>query len=160
MRYTLRKQSIVRSVCTDSTLWVSTCYRAKETVGRMVRVCETGERFISFSVWTAFVVEMKLLVPSSTSWLDLMFWYHATLSTSLNIMPCMGTMRQPIVEGLNITFPHLRCDEVSVDTVDSLGENQVTPLVKSKLLMCTNTGSPLQEPALVFAPFVLRACVD
>eukprot|EP00913_Durusdinium_trenchii_P022408 g21048.t1 len=27
--------------------------------------------------------------------------------------------------GLNITFPHLRCDEVSVDTVDSKGENQV-----------------------------------
>eukprot|EP00933_Yihiella_yeosuensis_P043029 TRINITY_DN37738_c0_g1_i1.p1 TRINITY_DN37738_c0_g1~~TRINITY_DN37738_c0_g1_i1.p1 ORF type:complete len:370 (+),score=48.43 TRINITY_DN37738_c0_g1_i1:81-1190(+) len=26
--------------------------------------------------------------------------------------------------GLNITFPHLRCDEVSVDTVDSSGENQ------------------------------------
>jgi len=26
---------------------------------------------------------------------------------------------------MNITFPHLRCDEVSVDTVDSMGENQV-----------------------------------
>merc|ERR1711972_672571 len=25
----------------------------------------------------------------------------------------------------NITFPHLRCDEISVDTVDSMGENQV-----------------------------------
>ncbi|CAD7927380.1 unnamed protein product [Amoebophrya sp. A120] len=27
--------------------------------------------------------------------------------------------------GLNITFPDLRCDEVSVDTVDSSGENQI-----------------------------------
>lgn len=27
--------------------------------------------------------------------------------------------------GLNITFPNLRCDEVSVDTVDSSGENQI-----------------------------------
>jgi len=26
---------------------------------------------------------------------------------------------------LNVTFPHLRCDEVSVDTVDSAGDNQV-----------------------------------
>ena len=24
-----------------------------------------------------------------------------------------------------MTFPHLRCDEVSVDTVDSAGENQI-----------------------------------
>mmetsp|Transcript_25306 Transcript_25306/g.58775 ORF Transcript_25306/g.58775 Transcript_25306/m.58775 type:complete len:371 (+) Transcript_25306:87-1199(+) len=35
------------------------------------------------------------------------------------------TLNQKLPIGLNITFPHLRCDEVSVDTVDSLGENQV-----------------------------------
>mmetsp|Transcript_20234 Transcript_20234/g.60963 ORF Transcript_20234/g.60963 Transcript_20234/m.60963 type:complete len:366 (-) Transcript_20234:56-1153(-) len=35
------------------------------------------------------------------------------------------TLNQKLPIGLNITFPHLRCDEVSVDTVDSMGENQV-----------------------------------
>jgi len=35
------------------------------------------------------------------------------------------TLDQKLPIGLNITFPHLRCDEVSVDTVDSVGENQV-----------------------------------
>lgn len=35
------------------------------------------------------------------------------------------TLNQKLPIGLNITFPHIRCDEVSVDTVDSKGENQV-----------------------------------
>mmetsp|Transcript_36992 Transcript_36992/g.80847 ORF Transcript_36992/g.80847 Transcript_36992/m.80847 type:complete len:369 (+) Transcript_36992:40-1146(+) len=35
------------------------------------------------------------------------------------------TLAKKLPIGLNITFPHLRCDEVSVDTVDAVGENQV-----------------------------------
>lgn len=35
------------------------------------------------------------------------------------------TLNQKLPIGLNITFPHLRCDEISIDTVDSMGENQV-----------------------------------
>jgi len=35
------------------------------------------------------------------------------------------TINQKLPIAVNITFPHLRCDEVSVDTVDSTGENQV-----------------------------------
>eukprot|EP00930_Biecheleria_cincta_P074685 TRINITY_DN61904_c0_g1_i1.p1 TRINITY_DN61904_c0_g1~~TRINITY_DN61904_c0_g1_i1.p1 ORF type:complete len:382 (-),score=57.48 TRINITY_DN61904_c0_g1_i1:137-1261(-) len=35
------------------------------------------------------------------------------------------TVNQKLPIGLNITFPRLRCDEVSVDTVDSIGESQV-----------------------------------
>merc|ERR1719235_2081213 len=35
------------------------------------------------------------------------------------------TLDQKLPISLNITFPHLRCDEVSVDTVDSAGENQI-----------------------------------
>jgi hypothetical protein len=35
------------------------------------------------------------------------------------------TLNQKLPISLNITFPHLRCDEVSVDTVDSAGENQI-----------------------------------
>eukprot|EP00931_Biecheleriopsis_adriatica_P037742 TRINITY_DN21658_c0_g2_i2.p1 TRINITY_DN21658_c0_g2~~TRINITY_DN21658_c0_g2_i2.p1 ORF type:complete len:387 (-),score=44.07 TRINITY_DN21658_c0_g2_i2:57-1166(-) len=35
------------------------------------------------------------------------------------------TLDQKLPIGLNITFPHLRCDEVSVDTVDYHGDNQV-----------------------------------
>lgn len=34
------------------------------------------------------------------------------------------TLNQKLAIGVNITFAHLRCDEVSVDTVDSTGENQ------------------------------------
>jgi len=35
------------------------------------------------------------------------------------------TLNQKLPIGMNVTFAHLRCDEVSVDTVDSVGENQV-----------------------------------
>merc|ERR1719263_792966 len=35
------------------------------------------------------------------------------------------TLNQKLPIGINITFPHLRCDEVSVDTEDSAGDNQV-----------------------------------
>lgn len=35
------------------------------------------------------------------------------------------TLDQKLPLGVNITFPHLRCDEVSVDTVDQMGQNQV-----------------------------------
>lgn len=35
------------------------------------------------------------------------------------------TMGEKLPIGLNITFPSLRCDEVSVDTVDSSGDNQI-----------------------------------
>mmetsp|Transcript_35422 Transcript_35422/g.75507 ORF Transcript_35422/g.75507 Transcript_35422/m.75507 type:complete len:371 (+) Transcript_35422:248-1360(+) len=35
------------------------------------------------------------------------------------------TLDQKLPIGINITFPHLRCDEVSVDTVDNMGGNQV-----------------------------------
>jgi len=35
------------------------------------------------------------------------------------------TLNQKLPIGLNITFPRLLCEEISVDTVDSMGENQV-----------------------------------
>merc|ERR550514_2598733 len=35
------------------------------------------------------------------------------------------TLNQKLPISINITFPHLRCEEVSVDTVDSAGENQI-----------------------------------
>lgn len=41
---------------------------------------------------------------------------HIMVDTRLN---------EKLAIGLNITFAHLRCDEVSVDTVDSMGKNQV-----------------------------------
>jgi len=34
-------------------------------------------------------------------------------------------INQKLPIGINVTFPHLRCDEISVDTVDSAGDNQV-----------------------------------
>ena len=47
------------------------------------------------------------------------------------------TLDEKLPIGMNITFPALRCDEVSVDTVDSAGENQIN--------IHSNDGSGLQK---------------
>eukprot|EP00392_Amoebophrya_sp_AT5.2_P006213 g6223.t1 len=50
-------------------------------------------------------------------------WYLSTRISDHIVVDTTTDEKLPI--GLNITFPDLRCDEVSVDTVDSSGENQI-----------------------------------
>mmetsp|Transcript_38373 Transcript_38373/g.108535 ORF Transcript_38373/g.108535 Transcript_38373/m.108535 type:complete len:371 (+) Transcript_38373:101-1213(+) len=64
----------------------------------------------------AFVVMIILFTSEISNYLSVEVVDHIMVDTTLN---------QKLPIGLNITFPHLRCDEVSVDTVDSMGENQV-----------------------------------
>lgn len=63
------------------------------------------------------IIIMTILFTSElTDYLTVEVVDHIMVDTTLN---------QKLPIGMNITFPHLRCDEVSVDTVDSMGENQV-----------------------------------
>jgi hypothetical protein len=64
----------------------------------------------------AIIIMMVLFISELSSYLTVEVVDHIMVDTSLG---------QKLPIGLNITFPHLRCDEVSVDTVDSMGENQV-----------------------------------
>mmetsp|Transcript_32999 Transcript_32999/g.77113 ORF Transcript_32999/g.77113 Transcript_32999/m.77113 type:complete len:383 (+) Transcript_32999:113-1261(+) len=60
--------------------------------------------------------------------ISLLFWTEIGefLSVEVNDSISVDTrINQKLHIGLDITFPHLRCDEVSVDTVDSSGDNQV-----------------------------------
>lgn len=69
------------------------------------------------------------------------------------------TLNQKLPIGLNITFEHLRCDEVSVDTVDSVGENQVDVagnLVKLNL----NADGQISQGDLVVKPGECLPCVE
>lgn len=50
-------------------------------------------------------------------------WYLATDISDHIVVDT--TLDQKLAIGLNITFPALRCEEVSVDTVDSSGDNQI-----------------------------------
>ena len=66
------------------------------------------------------------------------------------------TLNQKLPIGLNITFPHIRCDEVSVDTVDSKGENQVDiagTLTKMNLdvVGAPSKGDPVAKPGECFS---------
>eukprot|EP00927_Polykrikos_kofoidii_P007444 TRINITY_DN13056_c0_g1_i1.p1 TRINITY_DN13056_c0_g1~~TRINITY_DN13056_c0_g1_i1.p1 ORF type:complete len:383 (-),score=72.92 TRINITY_DN13056_c0_g1_i1:188-1336(-) len=58
----------------------------------------------------------------------LLFWSELNEFGSVEILDSISVdtrINQKLPISLNVTFPHLRCDEVSVDTVDSAGDNQV-----------------------------------
>mmetsp|Transcript_36088 Transcript_36088/g.93032 ORF Transcript_36088/g.93032 Transcript_36088/m.93032 type:complete len:379 (+) Transcript_36088:92-1228(+) len=65
---------------------------------------------------SAFVIMVILFISELRTYLTVEAVDHIMVDTTLN---------QKLPIGLNVTFPHLRCDEVSVDTVDSAGDNQV-----------------------------------
>lgn len=65
---------------------------------------------------SSFVIMAILFISELRNYLQKDVVDHIVVDTTLN---------QKLPIGLNITFPHIRCDEVSVDTVDSTGENQV-----------------------------------
>jgi len=64
----------------------------------------------------SFTLMFVLFCSQLSEYLTIEVDDHITVDT-------MAMSRLPI--GMNITFPHLRCDEISVDTVDSTGDNQV-----------------------------------
>jgi len=58
----------------------------------------------------------------------ILFWTEVCTFCTVEVAHSVSVdtrLNQKLPIGLNITFPHLRCDEVSVDTVDSAGDNQV-----------------------------------
>eukprot|EP00928_Gymnodinium_smaydae_P006465 TRINITY_DN12296_c0_g1_i1.p1 TRINITY_DN12296_c0_g1~~TRINITY_DN12296_c0_g1_i1.p1 ORF type:complete len:385 (-),score=99.27 TRINITY_DN12296_c0_g1_i1:299-1453(-) len=57
-------------------------------------------------------------------------------------------INQKLSIGLNVTFPHLRCDEVSVDTVDSSGDNQVNVHGQLHKLILDEFSYPSPQKAL------------
>lgn len=63
----------------------------------------------------AILIILVLFISELNTYLTPEIVDHIIVDTTLN---------QKLAIGINITFPHLRCDEVSVDTVDSTGENQ------------------------------------
>lgn len=58
----------------------------------------------------------------------LLFWSEINAFCTMDIIDSISVdvrINQNLPISMNVTFPHLRCDEVSVDTVDSSGDNQV-----------------------------------
>jgi len=58
----------------------------------------------------------------------ILFWTELQEFCSVEIVDSITVdtrINQKLPISMNVTFPHLRCDEVSVDTVDSAGDNQV-----------------------------------
>jgi len=63
-----------------------------------------------------FLILVVLLYHEVMNYSSIEFTDHILVDTSL---------AQMLQISLNISLPHLRCDEVSVDTVDAIGEHQI-----------------------------------
>jgi len=60
--------------------------------------------------------------------LALLFWVELQEFCTVDVAHSITVdtrIKQKLAIGLNITFPRLRCNEISVDTVDASGDNQV-----------------------------------
>ncbi|CAK9001370.1 unnamed protein product [Durusdinium trenchii] len=95
----------------------------------------------------SMLIMAVLFLSELSSYLRADILDHIVVDTSLN---------QKLPIGLNITFPHLRCDEVSVDTVDSKGENQVDiagtlTKVNLDLAGAVSKGDPVAKPGECFS---------
>jgi len=95
----------------------------------------------------SMIIMALLFLSELRSYLQVEIIDHIVVDTTLN---------QKLPIGLNITFPHLRCDEVSVDTVDSTGENQVDiagTLTKLNLDLsgAPSKGDPVAAPGECFS---------
>eukprot|EP00397_Hematodinium_sp_SG-2012_P043547 GEMP01048432.1.p1 GENE.GEMP01048432.1~~GEMP01048432.1.p1 ORF type:complete len:368 (+),score=63.28 GEMP01048432.1:163-1266(+) len=64
----------------------------------------------------SFFLMMILFISQLQTYFTVEVMDHIVVDTTLN---------QKLPIGLDISFPNLRCDEISVDTVDSTGDNQV-----------------------------------
>lgn len=78
----------------------------------------------------------------------ILFWTELREFCTVEVVDSISVdtrINQKLPIGLNVTFPHLRCDEVSVDTVDSAGDNQVNVHGGLEKRSLTSTGRVLDE---------------
>lgn len=79
-----------------------------------------------------------------------LFWAELLEFCSVEVVHSISVdtrINQKLPITLNITFPHLRCDEVSVDTVDSAGDNQVDVHGSLEKVHLDSLGRPVPDPA-------------
>lgn len=76
----------------------------------------------------------------------ILFWTELREFCNVEIVDSISVdtrINQKLPIGINITFPHLRCDEVSVDTVDSAGDNQVNVHGGLQKIPLDRSGQPI-----------------
>lgn len=81
----------------------------------MTTLCKKSQAGGGVTIITAFII-------ATLFWIEIGEFMAVETVHSISVDT---RINQKLPIGINITFPHLRCDEVSVDTVDSAGDNQV-----------------------------------
>jgi len=95
--------------------------------------------------------------------LALLFWIELREFCSVEAIDSISVdtrINQKLPIGLNITFPHLRCDEVSVDTVDSAGDNQVNVHGGLEQVSLDARGQPVIDSEPVVKPGDCLSCME
>lgn len=100
----------------------STTMKALETLKQFDVYTKVHEDYVQKSQAGGAVTMVTSLILALLFWIELNEFCSVEVADSISVDT---RINQKLPIGLNVTFPHLRCDEISVDTVDSAGDNQV-----------------------------------
>jgi len=114
----IRRRNVPSSQLFDD----STTSRALESLKGFDVYTKVHEDCVQRSQAGGVVTIITALIIAFLFWTELREFCTVEVVHSISVDT---RLHQKLPIGLNITFPHLRCDGVSVDTVDSAGDNQV-----------------------------------
>lgn len=100
----------------------STTRKALESLKKFDVYTKVQDDYVQKSQAGGIVTVITSFIIALLFWIELNEFFTTEIQHSISVDT---RINQKLPIGLNITFPHLRCDEVSVDTVDSAGDNQV-----------------------------------
>merc|ERR1719330_647048 len=100
----------------------SKAMKALETLKRFDVYTKVHDDYVQKSQAGGAVTMVTSFILALLFWIELNEFCNVEVADSISVDT---RINQKLPIGLNVTFPHLRCDEISVDTVDSAGDNQV-----------------------------------
>jgi len=111
-----------RNVPSSSSEGESTAERALNSLKSFDVYSKVHDDYVQKSQAGGYVTVITSCIIALLFWAELLEFCSVEVVHSISVDT---RINQKLPISLNITFPHLRCDEVSVDTVDSAGDNQV-----------------------------------
>jgi len=100
----------------------SKAQKALESLKRFDVYTKVDEDYVQKSQAGGAVTMVTSIILALLFWVELREFCTVDVAHSITVDT---RIKQKLAIGLNITFPRLRCNEISVDTVDASGDNQV-----------------------------------
>jgi len=135
----------------------SSTLKALDTLKHFDVYTKVHEDYVQKSQAGGYVTMVTSFILALLFWIELSEFCSAEVVDSISVDT---RINQKLRIGMNITFPHLRCDEISVDTVDSAGDNQVNVHGGLEKLAIDATGAVVHETAATPKPGACLSCLE